>query len=258
MKKLAIVFGLGLGVLFTAGVAFADGVWLPENISTLGEKIDHLYNMIFWMVAIMFFVTEGALFYFIIRYRARPGRKAQYFPDHKVVETVWSVIPGLILLFLALYQWNTWAEAKLRPPDSEDSIRVQVLAKQFEWHFRYAGPDGRFDTEDDVTLINRMYIPEKKNILVQLRAEDVIHSFFLPNMRVKQDAVPGTTVQLWFDANKTGTYEIACSELCGLGHYRMRAQLFISTQSEFDAWLEEKYEAGATPADWGWSWEEGV
>lgn len=242
----------------TAVAAWADGVWLPENISTLGNKIDHLWGIIFVLTTVLFLLTEGALLWFIIRFRHRPGHKATYFHDNNRLEIIWSVIPGLILLFLAIYQWNAWADAKLRPPDTKDAVRIQILAQQFEWNMRYPGPDGQFATADDITLKNQLYIPEGKPILIQLRAMDVIHSFFLPNLRVKQDVIPGATVQLWFDANKTGDYEIACSELCGLGHYRMRGLLLIKTLEEYESWLQEKYDAGVPPADWGWDWEEGV
>lgn len=246
------------GVACTFGTAVADGVWLPENVSTLGERIDHLYSMIFVLTAVMFFLTEGALIVFLIRFRRRPGQKAAYFHDHKGLEAIWWIVPGAILLFLAVYQWNAWADAKIRPPAS-DAVRVQILAQQFEWKMRYPGPDGRFATGDDVVLTNQLYIPEGKDVWIQLHARDVIHSFFLPNFRVKQDVLPGQIVQVWFDANKTGTYEIACSELCGLGHYRMRGQLFVQTVQEFESWLQEKYGAtGAPPPDWGWDWEEGV
>jgi cytochrome c oxidase subunit 2 len=246
-------------VLGGAGAAFADGPWLPENVSTIGEKVDHLYRVIFWLTAVLLFLTEGALLYFIFRYRARPGRRAMYFPDHPGLEIAWWVVPGLILVGLALYQWDAWADAKLRPPDSERALRVQILARQFEWHMRYAGPDGEFATADDVVMTNQLHIPTGTPVLAEVRAVDVIHSFFLPNFRVKQDILPGTTTLLWFDANKAGRYEIACAELCGLGHYRMRGQLFVDTPEEFDSWLQEKYAAGATAADdWGWDWEEGL
>lgn len=258
MGRILPVLVFGTVMLCAFGIAFADGPWLPKNISTIGEKIDHLWRMIFWLTVVIFFVTEGALLYFIFRYRERPGRRASFVHESNVAETIWSVVPGLILLFLAVYQWNTWAEAKLRPPDSREALRVEILAKQFEWRVRYAGPDGMFATADDVNLTNQLYIPKGKPILIQLRADDVIHSFFLPNMRVKQDIIPGQTVQVWFDANETGDYEIACSELCGLGHYRMRARLFIRSADEFETWLNGKYEATTAPSDWGWDWEEGV
>lgn len=252
----ALLFGVGTCCAF--GTAFAGGTWLPENISTLGVRIDRLYEIIFVLVTVIFILAEGTLLFFIIRYRERPGRRAVYFHDHKGLETIWWIVPGAILFWLALYQWDAWADAKLRPPDAATAVRVEILAKQFEWNVRYPGPDGEFATADDVTLTNQLYIPEGKPILVQLRAADVIHSFFLPNLRVKQDVLPGTTTLVWFDATKTGDYEIACSELCGLGHYRMRALLFIRTAEEFEAWLQEKYDANAPPAEWGWNWEEGV
>lgn len=258
MRGLLPVLCLGAGLLGTVGTALADGTWLPDNFSTIGEKIDSLWSMIFVLTVVLFFITEGALLWFIIRYRERPGRKAHYFPDHLGLEVTWTVIPGLILLFLAVYQWNTWAEAKLRVPDGKDAVRVQILAQQFEWNVRYPGPDGLFATDDDLTMKNQLYIPEGKTILAQLRSVDVIHSFFLPNFRVKQDIVPGITVQVWWDSNTNGNFEIACSELCGLGHYRMRARLIIYTKEEYESWLQEKYDAGAKPADWGWDWEEGV
>ncbi len=257
-SKRALASVLALAFLGCAGAAFAGGVWLPENYSTLGERIDHLWRVIFWITTVMFFVTEGALVYFVLRYRARPGRRVSTVHDHNVIEIVWSVVPALILVFLAVYQWNAWADAKLRPPESADVVRVEIYAKQFEWHMRYPGPDGEFATADDLTITNQLHIPMGKPILAQVRAQDVIHSFFLPNFRVKQDVVPGTTVQVWWDALKTGTFEIACAELCGLGHYRMRAQMFVHTPEEFETWLKDKQAAGAAPGDWGWNWDEGT
>lgn len=254
------VVTFGIALICTFGIASADGPWLPENISTLGERIDHLYRVIFVLVAVLFFLTEAALIWFIIRYRRRPDVKASNVSHSHLAEAIWSIIPGLILVFLAIYQWNAWADAKIRVPDESTAVRVQIVAKQFEWRMRYPGPDGVFATDDDITLTNQLYIPEGKNVIAQLRAEDVIHSFFLPHLRVKQDVSPGpgNTILLWFDANKTGTYEIACAELCGLGHYRMRAQLFVQSEDEFESWLQQKYDEGKKPADWGWDWKEGV
>lgn len=257
--KRSLTFVLAFAVLCCAATAFAGGPWLPANYSTLGERIDHLYNVIFVIVVVIFFATEGALIWFVFRYRARPGKRiAHPVHDHNAVEIVWSVIPALILVFLALYQWNAWADAKLRPPEGADVVRVQIYARQFEWHMRYPGPDGEFATADDVTLTNQLHIPTGQMILAQVRAQDVIHSFFLPNHRVKQDVIPGTTVQVWWDALATGTYEIACAELCGLGHYRMRALMYVHTPEEFESWLQEKQAAGTAPADGGWDWDEGT
>ena len=241
-----------------AGEALAEGPWLPENVSTVGEKIDGLYRVIFGITTFMLVLTEGALLFFIVRYRRRPGKRASYIHESATAETLWTVIPGLLLLFLAFYQWDAWADAKIRFPNGKDTVRVQILARQFEWHIRYPGPDGIFATDDDVTVTNQMHIPDGRPVMAQLRALDVIHSFFLPHLRVKQDIVPGTTVQVWFDANKTGKYEIACAELCGLGHYRMRGQLFVESADEYESWLQERYKANTASTDWGWDWEEGI
>lgn len=249
---------LAAGLFGTFAVARADGVWLPENYSTIGEEIDHLYRVIFRLTTVLLILTEGALIYFVIRYRRRAGRRASNIHESATAETIWSVIPGLILVFLAFYQWNAWANARIRFPAPEESVRIEVIARQFEWHIRYPGPDDRFATDDDITMTNQMFIPRDKPVLLQLRADDVIHSFYLPNFRVKQDIVPGTTVQMWFDALKTGRFEIACAELCGLGHYRMRGLLTVHTPEEFESWLQGKYEANVPPADWGWDWEEGT
>ena len=133
---LSLIF-LGLAVVCNQGIAFANGTWLPPNFSTLGNRVDHLWQLIFWMTTVAFFLTEGALVYFVFRFRERPGHRAVYIHDNRRLEVIWSVIPGLILFFLALYQWNTWADAKVRPPTTEESVRVEILAKQFEWNVRY-------------------------------------------------------------------------------------------------------------------------
>lgn len=242
--------------LFFTHPAAADGPWLPENISVLGEKIDFLYRIIFYMTTVTFFLVQGVLLFFIIKYRERPGQKALYFHESATLELIWWVVPGLILFFLAVYQWNTWVQAKVSEPKSSGALRVEALSQQFSWSFRYAGPDGKFNTRDDVSTAAELHIPEGKPVFLQLQARDVIHSFFLPNLRVKQDAVPGVISQVWFQASKTGTYEIACAELCGIMHFAMKGQLIIHTQQEFDQWLQEHYETKEEPAPWGWDWVE--
>jgi len=114
---------------------------------------------------------------------------------------------------------------------------VRVEPEQFAWNAQYAGPDGVFDTADDVRVINDLHVPIGRPVLVSLKSKDVIHSFFLPNFRIKQDAVPGIVTHLTFEATKTGTYDIACAQLCGLGHYRMRGELTVDSQKDFDKWI---------------------
>ena len=118
---------------------------------------------------------------------------------------------------------------------------VELTPKQFEWNVRYPGPDRALDTADDIIgPANDIHVPVNQDVLVLLEVQDVLHSFFVPALRVKQDAVPEMTTKAWFKAGKTGRYEIACAELCGLGHYRMRAFLTIESEEDFQAWLQEK------------------
>ena len=120
---------------------------------------------------------------------------------------------------------------------------LMVKAKQFGWEFHYAGADGKVETQDDLYIENMMVAPAGEDVVIQLESRDVIHSFFVPELRLKQDVVPGMTQFSWFNSRKTGEVEILCTELCGWGHYKMKANLRIVTRSEFDAWIEELAEA---------------
>lgn len=249
-------------MVFAAGAALADSsvLGLPHDVSVEGQRVDILYKGIFYLVAVIFFLTEGALVYFILKYRARPGAKPYYIEGSAKAEWIWTLIPGVILLVLALTQVPVWVALKVRPPAAEDAFRVEAMAQQFNWNFRYPGADGVFGTPDDVTSPT-LIVPVGKTVLIQIRSRDVIHSFFLPNFRVKQDATPGLTTQTWFTAQETGKFEVACAELCGLGHYRMRSFITVESESEVKAWLDAQTkqvvaEGGEDPSDnWGWGWQ---
>jgi cytochrome c oxidase subunit 2 len=182
-----------------------------------------------------------------------------------------AVVEAILLVGFAIPLWA--ARVDRMPPESE-ALVVHVTAEQFAWNVHYAGPDGRFGrtdlklldvssnplgldrsdpfAKDDVTTLNQLYLPANKPIIVRLRSKDVIHSFGVPELRVKQDAVPGLTIPIWFvptvttaemrtrTGNPEFQYEIACAQLCGLGHYRMRGFVTIQTAEEFQKWLEEK------------------
>jgi len=213
------------------------GGLLPQA-STFGPAVDSLFMMVLIVTGVAFVLVEGLLVYFLIRYRHRPGQKAAYIHGNHRVELAWTIIPGFMLFFLALYQRGTWATMKQQLPDESKSVLVAVSAKQFEWHATYAGADGRLDTADDVVApINILHVPLNQPVIVRLTAQDVIHSFFIPAFRLKQDAVPGMTIRLWFQATQTGEYELACAELCGLGHYRMRGHVTVDSPDDFKAWL---------------------
>ncbi|MBI4358086.1 MAG: cytochrome c oxidase subunit II, partial [Candidatus Omnitrophica bacterium] len=220
------------------------GWWLPANLSTYGKKIDHLFYLILFVTGAIFVGVQGALIYFLFRYRGREGAKAHYIHGNNRLEFIWTVIPSVILVFLTVFSQRIWSEVRGLPP--QGSIPIEIQAEQFAWNVRYAGADGKFGSSDDIKTINQLHIPVGKPVRVRLTSigkdekHPVIHSFFLPEFRLKQDVVPGLAIDVWFEATRTGKYEIACAEFCGLGHYRMRGFLSIHSPEGFEAWLKEQ------------------
>jgi cytochrome c oxidase subunit 2 len=184
---------------------------------------------------LIFVLVEGALILFLFAYRRKPGRPAGYTHGNHVVEIIWTVIPAAILIYLAFHSQQVWARVRGAPPPPD--MEVEVTAEQFAWNIRYAGLDGQLNSPDDVTTINQFHMPVNKTVLIHLKSKDVIHSFFVPQFRVKLDAVPGLTGRLWVSATTTGNFEIACAELCGLGHYRMRGFLIVDPAEAFQSWM---------------------
>ena len=254
MKRLsgmfwAILF-LAVPVLGVATFAVAPSinVWLPRDVSAHGHEIDSLFYFILALTGVVFVATEVLLFWFMWKYdaAARADDKAVYISGSHSLEVVWTIIPAATLLFLAIYQMNAWANVKMRRPDMPPT--VEVVARQFEWRLRYPGKDGMLGTPDDLHLVNDLTLPVDEDVLVQLKSMDVLHSFFLPNLRIKQDAVPGMKIPVWFKGTETGSWDIVCAELCGWGHYKMKGRITFVTRPEFDAWLARKTaEQDATP-----------
>ena len=210
-------------------------VWLPEGVSSVAPAIDNIFYLILWITGVAFLLVQGVLIVFLIRYRRRPGRKAAYLHGNHLVEMIWTVVPALILILLAVKNQQVWAVVRGTPPPHD--LEVQITAEQFAWNIRYAGLDGRLNTDDDILTINQLHLPVQQTVLIHLNSKDVIHSFFVPQFRMKQDAVPGITSRVWVLPTTPGHFEIACAELCGLGHYRMRGFLTIDTPEAFQAWL---------------------
>jgi len=237
------------------------GIWdMPENNSSYGYKIDNLYDMIFWITSVVFVLTELILIYTIFRFRKKKGRKATYSHGNKNLEITWTIATALILIFITIFQSSVWSDLKINyPTDRTNTLQVQVLAKQFEWSFRYAGNDGKFGTKDDVySRTNELNIPVKYDVEIEMRSIDVIHSLFIPHMRFKQDVVPGITTRGWLHALRTTQegkdsrsdeqfrYDIACAELCGNLHYNMRGKMIVLEKEDFDAWINRVSQANAT------------
>jgi cytochrome c oxidase subunit 2 len=222
--------------------------WFPENASSFGQEIDSLFFVILYITGAVFFIVEIGLVVFMIKYRRRAGRKAEYVEGSTKAEIIWTAIPAVAVIWLGLFSQPLWSRIKAQVP--EGAIVYDVTGKQFEWHIRYPGPDGRLDTDDDLTKRNEMRVIVNRDYVLQLHAEDVIHSFFVPAFRVKQDVVPALAHnRTWFRPTRTGEFEIACAELCGLGHYRMRARVIVQTEEEFNAWQASQATPAAPPAD---------
>lgn len=224
--------------------------WLPEDVSTHGRTIDHLFYFILWLTGAVFVATEIAMFMFMWRYDGASHRKpVKFMHGSHTLEVVWTILPAATLLFIAIYQMNAWADTKMRRPDlGPDGLRgtaddmaptVEVTARQFEWRLRYPGEDGVIGTQDDMHTVNELVLPPNEEILVMLKSEDVLHSFFLPTLRVKQDAVPGMKIPVWFQSTKPDSeHDLVCAELCGWGHYKMKGRvIFTKNRGEYDDWL---------------------
>jgi cytochrome c oxidase subunit 2 len=236
--------------------------WLPAQASTFAGSIDTGFLAILIITGITFVLVEVGLIVFVIKYRARPGRKAHYTHGSTPAEVIWTAIPAVTMVILGIASNGLWVKIKGRTSVPAGAYTIGVHAKQFEWWFTYPGPDGKLGrvkqsliektsnptgldpddpaSKDDIVVRNQLHVPTGKPVVLYLSAEDVIHSFYVPQFRVRQDAVPGLEIKVWFEATVPGQYEVGCSMLCGMGHYKMRAQVFATTQADFDTWAADR------------------
>ncbi len=215
--------------------------WLPENISSFGKNIDGIMYLIYYVVGAWFLLAEGILIYFLLRYRRKSHPTAAYAPGKTGKAMAWVLIPVALVLLcdIAIDAKGTaaWDELKVDMPDTQELVRIE--GRQFAWNFRHAGSDGQLDTADDVVTNGQLFMKVNDKVKFELISKDVIHSFFVPNLRFKQDAVPGRKINGWFDATKTGTYGISCAELCGGGHSYMQASLVVLSPEDYEKWLKK-------------------
>ncbi len=218
--------------------------WFPENASSYGGDLDSLFYLILYITGAVFIIVEVGLLWFVLRYRTRggaaaggPGRaKAYYIEGSTRAELIWTAIPAVLVVIIAVFSQRLWSELKDPANVPPDAQPIGVMVKQFEWQFTMAGADGRLGTDDDITRKDHLTVQVDQAYQLELQSIDVIHSFFVPAFRLKQDAVPGMTTRAWFRATRIGEYEVACAELCGLGHYRMPARLVVLSAEDFTRW----------------------
>jgi cytochrome c oxidase subunit 2 len=251
----------------TVALFFQPRWWFPDAISAHAKAYDAHFLLTLCVIGAIFVFAQGLLAWVIIRYRDR-GQTPSPTAGNHTLEIVWTTATAVIFLGLAFAGQGIWASIHLDAP-SPNAVRVEVIAKQFAWSYRYPGPDGVFGRidirqiddasgnpfgidskdragRDDITgAILR--VPAGRQVELLLKSRDVIHNFFVRELRLKQDVVPGLTIPLRFTADTPGTYEVPCSELCGLGHHQMRSSLVVMSPADFEAWLQEAQQKVAQP-----------
>ena len=215
---------------------------LIDSGSTYSGDIDFLFTLITVIVGVWFVVSEVVLFYFMIRYRAREGVKAEYIGGDKKAHKKWISIPHWLIIIcdivLIVGAVQVWHEIKQKMPPADETVRV--IAQQWAWTFVHAGADGVLDTADDVATVDDLRLKVNTTYHYELTSRDVLHCFSIPLFRLKQDSVPGREIKGWFRPTMTGEYDVQCAEMCGIGHGVMAARVTIHTEEEYAKWLSEQ------------------
>jgi cytochrome c oxidase subunit 2 len=241
----------------------------PKDISTNGHLIDGLWNYTTVLCIFYFVLVCIGLFGFSFLYSRKRHKTPYYTYGNKKQHIIATAVIGAAVFLTIDLNITRMASNdllntfwKYPDPKTEKVLRVEVLAQQWMWSFRYAGEDGIFATADDVVTNNDLRVPVGTKVLFHLTSKDVIHSFFVPSVRMKVDTIPGRVTRIWWDANVPGTYDIACAEMCGNPHYLMKAQLTVYTEEDFQKWMKTSELMAKSTNDpenknlaWGWKWE---
>jgi len=255
--------------------------FLPEAASVHGVRTDNMFWISMAVITLAFFVTNALLFYFAFRYQYRADRKAVFYPVNHKLELIWTVIPAIVMAILVFTGWRVWRDITKQAP--ENAYVIEVVGKQFNWVARYPGKDNgklgnyNFKLIDQTNELgidysdensfddfkdNALHIPKGVPVLLKIRAKDVLHSVFLPHLRVKMDAVPGMPTKFWFVATKTTeevrnetgnpdfNFQLNCTEVCGQGHFSMKMPVIIEEEEEYKAYLAGQKPELATNPDY--------
>ncbi|HYG02456.1 MAG TPA: cytochrome c oxidase subunit II [Chryseosolibacter sp.] len=264
---LFVVFMIvSLGGFFWYSYTFFDDYNLPLA-SEHGVKIDSVFWITMAVTVVAFTIISIVMFVFLYKYQYQPNRKAKYFPDNHYLELTWTIIPAIVLAILIFTGLRAWNE--ITAPASKEAEVIEIVAQQFAWTARYPGTKdnelGKYNfrlidavnefgldlsdsrSHDDFKSLE-LHLPKGKEVLLKIRAKDVLHSVFLPHFRVKMDAVPGMPTQFKFVATKTTAemrdevgnqnfnYELACTEICGRGHFSMKMTVIVEEEEQYEAW----------------------
>jgi cytochrome c oxidase subunit 2 len=267
---LFLVFLVGSGILmFWYSIKEFDNYQLPVA-SEHGVITDELFWITMAVTGVVFLITHVLLFIFPYKYQYKEGRKAAFYPENHKLELIWTVVPGVVMAGLVISGWMAWSD--ITAPAPEKAHVVEIMGYQFAWDVRYPGKDNVLG-DYDYRLINasnshgidftdknsiddfpspKVVIPKGEPVLFKIRARDVLHSVFAPHMRLKMDAVPGMPTRFWFVPTKTTAemraelndpefeYEIACTEICGRGHFSMKKVIEVVEPAEYRKWLAEQ------------------
>ncbi len=221
---------------------------LPEA-SSFASQIDGLILLVLVLVGFWFLVAEGIFFGLIWKFRAKgDGRKGQYLTGHEKHVKRWITIPHALVLVcdvvIVIAAIRVWYNVKMQLPPADYEIRI--IGQQWAWVFQQPGADHKLDTKDDITTTNDLHVVVDKTYQFQLQSRDVVHSYSVPVFRLKQDAMPGRTITGWFKPTKTGTFDIQCTQICGIGHGVMVGKLIVQTPAQHAAWVAKNTPAAAS------------
>jgi cytochrome c oxidase subunit 2 len=243
-------------------------IGMPPNASEHGFQIDHIIEFSHWFMGALFVGWSAFFIYVLLRFH----RTRHPVADHEGVKSGISthlefavvLIEAVLLVGFAI---PLWAKRVNQFPEDKDAIVVHAIGQQFNWNFHLPGPDGQFGrreislvtnsnplgldsadeaAKDDIVVLGELHVPKDRPVIIELSSKDVIHNFAVPHMRAAQDAIPGQIIPMWFKPIKTGSFEVVCGQLCGLGHYSMKGMVVVDEPAEYQAWLKERVELSGT------------
>jgi cytochrome c oxidase subunit 2 len=264
------VLGLAIWIitLGSVGMFVSKHWWFPESISEHGGAVDRQFTITIVVCGIAFAAAQVGLGWVVWKYRdSSAATRATYSHGNNRLEVVWTVVTAVVFISLAIMGQRVWASLHLHAAPA-GSYTVEVVAQQFSWNFHYHGKDNVFGRTDptliddsalnyvglddtdpnakDDSVVSTLVVPVNRPVELILKSKDVTHSFFVPQLRFKQDLVPGMAIPVHFTVNKTGKYEIACAELCGMNHYKMKSYMLVLPENEFNELVnlpQEKFQA---------------
>jgi cytochrome c oxidase subunit 2 len=217
--------------------------WIVQA-STYAADIDGVIWLIAVLVGFWFVVAELVFFWLILKFRAKDGQRAQYITGEEKKQMRFISWPHYLVLvcdvFIVVGAVRVWVDVKQKLPSEAEAQHVRVVAQQWAWSFVHPGADGKLDTADDIRTVDELHVQVGQKYIYELEARDVLHSFSVPAFRLKQDAVPGRVITGWFEPTRTGTHDIQCAEICGIGHGLMAARVVIESPDQHAAWIESQ------------------